>query len=240
MSYYQVMNNRSHLIARKVSDKKGFVRTVYVRPESSTMRSLPSLKSSNNDEEMPGIHWEDADNPRIAALVKKDKRGIDRLDASFPILVGNNGGEIILGAPDELDAHEIYMRGGCVALAYAAAMISGKPLAVFDEKDGNSHSWYGHVALEVSPGVYLDITGDNSSRSIQSYFNNRLEEPIIFDTPELVQKHMNADYAGDVLSEHIAKNVNELGWLVTVDFAKHLLEELNIPFDIDKAKAVTY
>jgi len=233
------MPRHSHLIAKRVTDKRGFSTTVYVRPEPETgLRSLNRIPS-RGEKELAGTHWEDARNPRLSALVKKKKRtATEKMDASFSILIANKGGSVVLGAPDELDAEEIYMMGGCAAFAYAAAMISDRPIAVFDSKDMEADdSWSGHVALEISPGRYLDILGEGDRGPVNSYFNRKVGEPIIFDTPEDVQRHMNSSFTGNI-SDYVHTHIDELGWLVTLDFAQNVLAENGIAFDESRLDAL--
>ena len=165
-------------------------------------------------------------NVRLAQLAKATKT----TTGEFYALVGHTGGEVNLDDADYAETLRIFRHGACVAFAYATALISGLPIALFTVSQ-QGESWSGHAAIQLPTGDFFDIAGTTSQNEISSHFGFNVE-PSIHENPATAQAIISSDAFGeDGAFGYLLTHVNELGLLVTFHFVEQLLSYSSIDFD---------
>lgn len=181
----------------------------------------------------PEVTWLNHRNPRITQLVKAQKSYNDKSE-EFYLLVNNTGGDVYLEDSDLGETVRIYRRGACVPFAYAVALITSLPIAVFTDPTSGAY-WSGHATVQLPNGSFFDIEGENSKSSILNFYHFPMSvEPSIFATPEEAHYSMgehSEELGEDGILSYMFKHVNELGFLVTLHFAEQVLSFYGVPFD---------
>lgn len=168
-------------------------------------------------------------NPRLAQLTKSPKvRNVKTNE--FYVLVGNTGGEVNLSDVDEAETLRIFRHGSCLAFAYATALLTHLPIALFTVSEPGK-SWVGHAAVQLPSGEFFDISGVTSEDEIRSYFHLASTHHTIYTTPEETYEVITDNFNGSDAWGYLLSHVNELGMLVTLHFVEQLLNFYSMPFD---------
>ena len=186
------------------------------------------------------VTWMNHRNPRITQLVKAQKSRNDKSEELY-VFVNNTNGEVFLEDSELGETIRIYRRGACVPFAYAVALITSLPVAIFTSP-GSGEYWGGHAAVQLPNGEFFDIEGETSKSEILSYYRfPSSTEVSIFETPE--EAHYSLGEKEEELGEdgilgYMLKYVDELGFLVTLHFAEQILSSYSIPFDEVRLRAL--
>ena len=98
------------------------------------------------------------------SVLKKMDIGVDTpANVSY-----NRNGEAAFNY-ENYENQELFSKGACGFFAYAVHEKTGLPLVVFTE-DPKSDYWQGHVAVKISEGKFLDITGISDERTYESRY----------------------------------------------------------------------
>jgi hypothetical protein len=169
--------------------------------------------------------------PRLTQLAKATKSRNDTTE-EFYVLVGHTGGEVNLSNAEEAEALRIFRHGSCLVFAYAAALVTGFPIAIFtDSQPGQA--WVGHAALQLPNGEFFDIAGMNSYSEIRRNFNFAHSDiqPTIYATPEDAHVIFNDNIGDNGAFGYLLAHINELGMLVTFHFVEQLLNYYDMEYN---------
>lgn len=170
-----------------------------------------------------GVHWKriKKSDPELYSLAreKNSTRNTALSPRSIPVVFGNLRGELILRKVNE-QAIFIYRQGYCTMLAMALHRLLGYDLVLFTKGYGENGCWFGHAAVKLPEGGFLDITGIfDDEEAILTGYDFRAPAQVVSSQ----EFHESVIY-GESTFRDIFSYVNKLEELVTYDFAKHLIE----------------
>lgn len=179
-----------------------------------------------------GIHWTKAENPRLRYLASlQQTRHYDNLEEGLIAVEFNDIPRNIKLREINADVISIFRQGSCTLLAYSLHEITGLPLVMFNHPDTfNSDNWKGHAAIQISPGVVLDIGGVLTEKKMLEEFEENYGARLHPEVSRVTKEQFLQTFLRFLAPAHPSIETTELEWLVIEDFAKHLILTSLIPY----------
>lgn len=179
-----------------------------------------------------GIHWAKAENPRLRYLASlQQNRHYDNLEEGLIAVEFNDIPQNIKLRAITPNVKEIFRRGSCTLLAYALHEITDLPLVMVNHPRAfNSDNWEGHAAVQVEPGVVLEIGGVLTEKKMLKEFDKEYGVSLHPDVYIVTEEQFLKTVMGFLAPVHPSLETTELEWLIVEDFAKHLIRTNLIPY----------